>query len=272
MKPELELPSRLFRSSVLRSKPHKIDRAGGEYGAGLIRGAAVITRGEALGHGMWIDGEMLSQVADAINAEPKGSKSRFGHPGMSGDALGKAVGRYRNAEIDGYIVRADLHVYSTAHITPEGNLADYVIGLAEEDSEAFGNSIAFDPDYGAELEFTGKHSDKDGNFKSPDSDNSRNLPHARLAELEAVDVVDSPAANPDGLFHRGHDLVLQCDSLFAYALGLGDTAVQCEALGFSADRVKGFVQRFLAEHRLQIVKLPHPAIAAALASVATDLD
>ena len=216
MKPKLQQPSEFYRSGVVRglrqAQVSPIVRDGGEFGAGLIKGAAAITRGEALGHEMWIDRTMLEQTRDAINSADKGIKSRFTHPSLSGDGLGKALGRYRNAEIQGDIVYADLHVFQSAHETPDGDLADYVMGLAEEDPEAFGNSISFRPDFGAEEEFQGKHSDEDGRFQSPDSDNKKNLPHARLAELRAVDAVDSPAANPNGLFHRGDEIVAEADA------------------------------------------------------------
>ena len=77
----------------------QIDREGGDEGAGVIRGTSVITIGEALGHDLWVDQTFLEQVAHAINETgDRGLKSRFTHPGVSGDALGTYLGRHRDAE------------------------------------------------------------------------------------------------------------------------------------------------------------------------------
>lgn len=251
----LREPPRFFRAGIARGIKAKdaVIRDGGDYGAGLIKGAAVITRGPALGHDMWIDAVMLKQVVKAINAEPTGSKSRFAHPTMSGDGLGKVLGRYRDADMDGNIVRADLHMMESAHKTPDGDLAGYVMDLAEEDPLAFGNSIAFSPDLGAEELFRAKHTDKDGRFKSPDEDNASNFTHARLAELVAVDAVDEPAANPGGLFHRGHEIALEADAAIAYALGLTNEMPDPLAFGVHPDRVRSAVQRVLERCRACIL-------------------
>jgi hypothetical protein len=274
MNPKLESPCRMFRSTVLRKPARGVEREGGQYGAGLIRGAAILTRGEALGHEMWVDGTMLQQAAALINESVPGIRSRFGHPGLSGDGIGKGLGRFQNAVVDGDTVRADLHLRKSAHSAPDGNLAGHVMDLAEEDSGAFGNSIVFDADLGAEDLFYTEHEDRDGRFHSPDKENQKGLRHARIAALKAVDVVDSPAANPDGLFHQGHELILEADALAAYALGLSDqyTELGNLGLGLAPERVREFMQRFLNERGLYIARKPVPAIAAARASIDTDAD
>lgn len=251
----LRKPSRRFRAPVARGidGQGRIETDGGVYGAGLIRQAAVITRGEALGHEMWIDRDMLMQVAGAINDAPEGIKSRFAHPGLSGDGIGKALGRVRNASVVGDIVRADLHLFETSHATPDGDLGKYILDLAAEDPAAFGTSISFDPDFGEEDRFIATHEDEDGRFVSPDEDNTSNFPHARLADLAAVDVVDEPAANPDGLFHRGDELAGRAESLVAYALGLSDEAPDEFELGIAPSRVRRFVADLLQRRGLALV-------------------
>jgi len=221
-----------------------IEPDGGAYSAGLIRGAAVITRGEARGHDMWIDETMIKQVSLAINAAGQGVKSRFTHPSLSGDGLGHGLGRYRKASVDGDIVRADLHVFESAHKTPDGDLADYVLTLAREDPESFGNSIAFEPDIGAEEEFRGKHSDEDGIFQSPDPDNTKGYAHVRLFDLRAVDAVDEPAANPDGLFHRGDEIAFLADGWLEYVLGLSGERPAEQLFGIDDNRIRAYVARY----------------------------
>jgi len=228
---------------------------GVDYGAGLIRNAAVVTRGEALGHGYWIDGEMLDQVAAAVNESPNGVKSRFAHPSLSGDGIGKALGRYRSAIREGDVVRADLHFFETAHKTTDGDLADYVLGLAREDPAAFGNSIAFDLDIGAMDRFRAEHEDDKGVFHSPDEDNASNYEHVRLNELMAVDVVDEPAANPEGMFYRGdgNRIVREASQLLGYAFGIQKDAPAVSWLSIAPERIRDFVARFMQEEELAVV-------------------
>jgi len=229
-----------------------VDPDGGNKAAGIIRGMAVITAGEAKGHGVWIDQEFLGQVADAMNGKTLGAKSRFTHPGLSSDGTGKFLGRAFDAKVDGNQVRADLHFSRAAHETPDGDLADYVMSLAVDDPQAFGTSIVFVHDQTAEAEFKEQHTDDDGIFSSPDPLNADNLQHARLKSIRAVDVVDEPAANPAGLFHQGHEIAADAEALVAFSLGLTDERPEMVALEIDPGRVAGFVERFLQRHSLEL--------------------
>lgn len=240
----LAQPEKFGRTPVARGS-RGVDR---KAGYGVIRRFSVITRGEARGHGAWIDAAFAQSVADAINATPGGVKARFTHPGMSGDGLGKYLGRVRGASLEGDSVVADLFFAKSAHDTPDGNLAAYVMQLAEDDPAAFGASIAFMRDEMAEKEFA------KANKKSPDAANAANLPHVRMKELRAVDAVDSPAANPRGLFHGGRtDIAAEAEQVLSYALGLTAEAPEVTAFDIDADRAQGFVQSFLDRHGLAIV-------------------
>lgn len=253
----LAKPPRRLRakpSRGLRGGQTAIDRAGGDYGAGLIRGAALCTSGEAIGHDMWLDGEFLQQVVDGLAAKPGGVKCHFAHPSLSGDGLGTFLGRAKNAVLDGQVVRADVHLSATAHNSPDGDLAGYVLDLAQEDPAAFGVSIVYYVDVGAEDRFVAEHEDEEGEFVSPDPQNGDNLPHARLAELLAADVVDDPAANPDGLFHRHQQAATDADALLSYALGLSAQKPSLTTFAVDPDRAAQFVQRFLDAHHLTILE------------------
>ena len=243
-----------FRTPVSRGGEPRVEREGGYRGAGLIRGVSVITKGEALGHGLWIDDVTLAQVTEAINAGRYGIKSRFTHPGLSGDGLGKQVGRVMDAEAAGDQVLADQHFIQSAHKAPDGDLAEYLMSLAEEDPEGYGLSIAFKHDAEAMERFVAEHS-TDGSFRSPDPDNLQHLPHVRIQEIRAADAVDEPAANPNGLFHREQDIAREADSLAAYALGISSVQPETIQLGLDPDRVRGFVSRFLSNHKLEIQQM-----------------
>lgn len=242
-----------------------IVRDGGDRGAGLIRGAAVITRGEALGHGMWIDSRMLEQTRDAINAAGKqGVKARFTHPGLSSDGLGSFLGRFKGpATIDGDVVRADLHFSPSAHHTPDGDLAEYTMDLAADDPQSFGNSIVFMRDRDAMLAFENENTqpveETDGRgrkvtrhrFRSPDPLNVDHLPHARLKTLRAIDAVDSPAANPGGMFHS-NPIPAEADALLDYVLGATDERPELASLSVDPDRAANYLRRYLDRRNLTI--------------------
>lgn len=252
MRLNLREPPRCLRTNkAVTTEPPAVERTGGKWEAGLIRQAAIITRGEARGHGFWIDRDFLAEVESRINAAENGIKVRFTHPSMSDDGLGRFLGRATNATSDGETVRADVHLSQTARKTPDGDLAGYVMDLAEQHPDAFGVSIVFTRDVEAEEAFAEQHPDA-----STDAENTENLPHVRLAELEAADIVDEPAANPGGLFHRPH-VAQDADALLAYAIGIGPRP-ELVAMDVDPDRAARFVRRFLDRHQLTIVKNPTP--------------
>ena len=255
MKKDISKQPQYLRASVARGA-ESVDRSGGTFGAGVIRGVSVITRGEALGHEMWIDQDFLSDVTAAINgseAASGGIKARFTHPGLSSDGIASKLGRITDAKTIGDRVVADLNFAEFATKTPDGDLADYVMSLAEEDPESFGLSIVFEFDLRAMNEHeTENTSGKPARFVSPDEDNLNNFQHARLTRLRAGDVVDEPAANPNGLFHREQEIAQEADRLMEYALGLSGEKPECACLSVDADRVSAAVSRFLSRHDLTL--------------------
>ncbi len=258
---------------VLASKPRYL-RSPTSYAAGdlasdgnsTIQNVSMVARGEALGHDVWLDNQFLAQVYQAANAEEKGVKSRFTHPSMSGDGFGTFVGRVVNPKLAGDKVIGDLRFARAASKSPgKGDLPAYISQLAAEDPASFGMSIVFASDEQAERDFFIQYGGQiiedpmagevwdNSTFRSPDPLNTKNLPHARLADLQAVDFVDEPAANPDGLFHREQNLLSEANNLAAYALGLANSKpelVQLDSL--NAERVRGFVTRFLSTHKLEV--------------------
>lgn len=231
----------------------KIEREGGKFGAGLIRGFAVITRGEALGHGLWIDDDFLDQVVAA--SKGKTFRSRLAHPGLSSDGITSKLGQGMDYRRDGDTVRGDLHFTKASHETPDGDLAKYVMNLAEETPEDFGASIVFDPDIGEMERFESQYTDSDGEFESPDRDNTHNYPHARLAALTAVDIVDKPAANPGGMLSAsGNQFTALGDGLLGYVFCDGD--VPEVPPGFPhPERVRRFTQDWLHRNKYMLTTI-----------------
>ena len=146
---------------------------------GIIRDVAVITAGEAKGHGMQVDETTLEQVKDCADTYVGGLAVRFAQEDHGGGAA-NIVGNLRNwrfgtlDDSEVKCLRADLQLLK-AH-------ADYplILEMAETMPEAFGLSIMF----------SGVHDEKDGER------------FARCAELYGCDIVKNPAANPTGLFSK----------------------------------------------------------------------
>jgi hypothetical protein len=247
----VDAPPKRFRATISRNPAGpKVEREGGMFDAGLIRDVSLITVGEALGHEMWCDAQFIETVALAVNQSPRGIKARFTHPGLSSDGVGTKLGKFDNARVVGDQVIADMHFQKAASKTPDGgDLADYVMTLAEETPEDFGLSIVFDHDYEASDDFSSTWEEG----KSPDEDNEYNYMHARLWKLYAADVVDSPAANPSGLFKAGQEAAIEADGLLSYALGISDVKPSQSLFNVDSDRAKQFFARFLSRHGLSLV-------------------
>lgn len=242
------------RLTTLRALRKTIPNSGVDRGAdpnGAIRGFSVITRGQA--NWGWIDDTFLEGVRKfGAEASPR-LKSRFAHPGLSSDGLGKLLGRVVNFRRTGDQVFGDLEFTESASETPDGDLAGYTMKLAEETPDLFGTSIVFYHDIGAEDLFQAEHTDDEGTFISPDAENKKNLPHWRIASLEAVDVVDEPAANPAGLFSRGSELARDAEATLDYALGLNTELPARAFLGkVHPERVRRFLTGYLARKGLSL--------------------
>lgn len=184
----------LFRAGVARGI--KDGKSGVDREKGVIYGFAVITKG-TLKEGDIRDEEIddltLDQTVIQGNKTKLGTKSRYGHPNMSSTALGTYLGRAKNYRRDGDVVRADLHFDKTAYNTPEGDLATYVMDLAESDSGAFGASIHF-------LKKLETRLNEDGTAQRDEKTGERLPQLVRVEKLYAADIVDDPATRNKGMF------------------------------------------------------------------------
>ncbi len=175
-----------------------------------IKNISVIQIGPALGHGFEVDATMLQQVADQINAKPKGVKSRLTHPGLTDcggrDGIETTLGRVSNARVEGDKVRADLALGRFSAFTPAGDLRQFVMAIAEEDPELIGMSIVFDP-----AEFDSAVVDEPRAEAKPSSEAPGKyvVQFGRSNDVMASDIVGDPAANRDGLLQRLPDRLTQ---------------------------------------------------------------
>jgi len=141
--------------------------SGGKVEDGVIRGVSVITIGEAKGHGTFIDQKSLEtflSVASARGSVPV----KMDH----GTGFAEIVGKLENFRIEGDSLRADL-VLLKSH-----EAFERIVEMARTMPENFGLSVS-------------------GTVTNEKVNGQKCI---RCHELGSVDLVDRPAANPNGLF------------------------------------------------------------------------
>jgi hypothetical protein len=134
----------------------------------IIEGVSVISVGEAKGHGLFVDRITLQEVKACAESYAGGVKVNLDH----GAGIKDIVGFCDNFRIIGEKLVADLNLLQNAE------RKDYVLEIAEKLPDTFGISIAFS---GPVREIDGKR-------------------FASCEELYSADLVQTPAANPTGLF------------------------------------------------------------------------
>jgi len=139
---------------------------------GIIYGVSVITIGPAKGHGLWVDETAINQILSLAKAKPDGVKVKAEHSGGVFDTSGKLV----NFRKDGNQIRADLELLKS-----DENYAK-VIEMARVLPNEFGLSVSTEAV----------------------SENIDGKKMVRFKVLESVDLVSTPAANPNGLFSVKH--------------------------------------------------------------------
>lgn len=178
----------------------------------VIRGYVVAQEGpfKSQGRGEF-DLQSLQTIQKLMAANTAGIKSRFTHPGLSSDGLGKFLGRAQSPRLDSVTVnkdgksvtlsavRADLHLAASAFRTPNGDLGGYVMDLAEEDSDALSSSLVLAVDEEYRIDQTGARLKSDDGEPLP--------PLWRPLSIHATDVVDTGDA-VDG-FLSAHPLSIE---------------------------------------------------------------
>lgn len=134
----------------------------------IIEGVSIISVGEAKGHGLFVDDVTLQEVKACAESYAGGVKVNLDH----GAGIKDIVGFCDNFRIVGKKLVADLNLLETAEKRA------YVLEIAERMPDTFGISIAF----------SGPVRERDGQS------------FASCTELYSADLVQTPAANPTGLF------------------------------------------------------------------------
>jgi hypothetical protein len=133
-----------------------------------INGVSIISVGEAKGHGLFVDAQTLREVKQCAETYKGGVKVNLDH----GAGIKDIIGFVDNFRIVGEQLLGDLNLLDSAE------KRDYVLEIASKLPDTFGISIAF----------TGPVREVDGKR------------FASCSELYSADLVQTPAANPTGLF------------------------------------------------------------------------
>lgn len=162
---------------------------------GVIKNVVIVQEGIDKDYGFFTP-EFLAALVENAKSQTQGVKARFGHPNMCKTTLGSFIGRYKNFRIEEDKVLADLHLDPITKDTEvEGrgiSMYDYIIKMADSNSDMFGNSIHFK----SGVEYQEK--DIDGELIEVEV-------YKDLDALIASDLVDSPAATTN-LFKSSDDL------------------------------------------------------------------
>ncbi|MCX7428811.1 MAG: hypothetical protein NTW96_24695, partial [Planctomycetia bacterium] len=168
------------------------------------------------------DAAGIRAIRDLMARVPGGLKSRFSHPTLLDDGLGKFLGRMQSPRLvtvwrggkQVSAVRADLHLSDTAFEgNPNGNLGDYLLDLAEEDPEALGASLVLNSDQEYRLDARGRRLLGDNGEPLP--------PLWKPTKLYGCDVVDEGVATCEFL---GFTSTTSARDFEEYMTGLLDRA------------------------------------------------
>ena len=176
-----------FRTSDIVGEA-RVDRTAGP--AGTIFGAKAMQLGplaEGDSRPFKVDFDTLTQVAGFVNAVKTGKKSRLSHKSGIDSHLGKATSArvVGDASDPNAHVLIDVAMSRAATKTPRGNLADYVLDMAEDTPEDFGLSVA-----GTKLDVAAMKAAKGEDGLYP----------IRFKGIKAIDFSGDPAGTHGGLF------------------------------------------------------------------------
>lgn len=170
--------------------------------SGIIKNISLCTTGEAEGHEINLDQSFINDVVMLGQQYPQGLKSRFGHPNLSNEALGTYLGRFKNFRVEANRAVADLYLDDVAKKSPGGDLYNWIMDMARNNPDQFGASIVFEPGDPYQI-IDGKKvplSKRDPIFGTLMFEDESLPVYASIKTLLGADLVDEPAANPEGLF------------------------------------------------------------------------
>ena len=230
------------KNVFLKSSPiyFKDNKPSVDIATGTIKGVTIVQQGLNK-NGYVINEQFIKDVVKLGNESTMGVKSRFGHPNLCDDALGTFLGRYTNFTYElmpeksmgnpkGQMlcVKADLKLDAAAKLSPKGDLYSYVLKMAADNSDMFGNSIAFKVADEVETETIGEDE-----YDAP-----------TITSLLASDLVDSPAAT-NSLFNSDTDFAALATEF------LDENPQMIELLKSKPEVVESFMSKYLNNNTMK---------------------
>ncbi len=199
------------------------------------------------------DKNSLKAMIDLMKQNANGTKSRFTHPTLSSDGLGKFLGRAHDPWLSSVLVerngemvklsavRANLHFNQTAlEPSPDGGkpLGQYIMDLAETDPDALSSSVVIEADEEAVLDPKTKKQVYDENGEPM-------APIWRPRAIHASDIVDTGDA-VDGLLAAQLSIAGLPDSLVRQASELLNQAFPGEPRDVVRARLNCWLDSYLS--------------------------
>ncbi len=145
--------------------------------------------------------ESLQKIVELGNSLKNGLRSRWRHPGLSDDGLGKFLGRDKNFRLDGNKVRSDFTIAKSAmKPPPDGGgtpYGKYILELSKDDPEALSSSLV--------LEYKSEYLKNADGSRKKDAEGNDEPPVWIPTTLHAIDVVDTGDAVHSGFLSADQD-------------------------------------------------------------------
>ncbi|MBK8035306.1 MAG: hypothetical protein IPK17_38540 [Chloroflexi bacterium] len=202
----------------------------------VIRDVIAMQAGvEAIGHECQADLKTLEAMAALGNAQTRGLRMRFGHPGASENAAGKKIALAKNFYVSGGGLRHDMHLLESARISPvfSRDPLEYILDVAEKHPAELAESAVINAELvwtmpnGREVTYHNPRHYTDHKDDEPEVEIDpvtgrpfealTPLPVIRPLAFYYVDVVNEGALTHDGLFESRVFAAMFAGTANAYA-------------------------------------------------------
>jgi len=192
-----------FAFGVIGMEETKVDRE-----SGIMEGVSLISKGPALGHGLFVDQKSIETIDDQLDDTKL--PAYITHRGaLFEDRLTREIGMFTNFRVDGERLLGDFEAFESFR-EDDNKKFNRLFEMAEKMPERFGLSIVFSatsawatPEGDVPLgRSSNNDSDRPYDEKNPPEDALFEFPSIRVEEVTSADFVDSPAANQRGLFSK----------------------------------------------------------------------
>ena len=165
--------------------------------AGTMAGVSLISVGEALGHGAYVDEDSIDTALASLNQMGGGLPAYITHRGaLFDDRLTREIGMFSGFRVEGEQLKADFTAFDSFK-EDESRKFNRLFEMAEKMPERFGLSIVFS----AVMAWATADGDVPGSMERPETAQFE-FPSVRVLEVNSADFVDTPAANQRGLFSK----------------------------------------------------------------------